>query len=725
MRRIGQTVAPAPAVQPKTGVLKLRLVFDIAMAIDPQNESAPYLHIWPTRNVTNGIASLPLKLHPVPSAKNVIPGSHTGRVDVTIAYQTLDAENRQDGPMRAASFQTQVNSQLMLGREQNLSAPVDVVKALSMACINVDGFTMTMNDHNERCSQQAGVSRIALAELVGDFGNSSNEDRRIATRMTFPMLDCGTARPWADKGQIIFLASQCSATLDGRDVNDLIKERGLKWTVPHRPSNPCAGYISSCRRDFRAPNLPPTWESMADVNIFEYVCGVGILPALAYINAPRGYTGAEFFRNAALVALARMKLTEADAMKWNLKGSDTDCRHASYWLAHTLSLYVQYGDYVSDVVYAYNQQGRRWVKEPVEYFYNARVRGGQGDCEDLSLEFVIQAQEIKRLATTDPLLVRLKQVLSDGFYVVMLLAGISGAEINLQNPGADLGAHMNAALVNKRKLSNWVKKSGQQLCKEHGPKPEELEAAKLYPPMVILEGTGPLNPNGIEDAQGDQGGEALAGAAFRQYPLVDKQIRPMFHYSAKGDQSAFYKTVNVMLTDALVKEGCGQGIWALCQRNSRSNALTCSVEFRTIAAASDDIVALPEPELSAEQLQLLDHYMLDLHPTPSLEPPSALPEQAPQHVLRAREQMKWIEGKLAGLTSSAGNGSQKTIEVIRIIKYAHLADDRKFMSQFIQAIGDILEGRVDNRRHVLKSYEVREEPVTRDRGGYFITLNFS
>jgi hypothetical protein len=443
---------------------------------------------------------------------------------------------------------------------------------------------------------------------------------------------------------------------------------------------------------------------------------------------------------------------------------------------------VQYSDYVSDVVYAYNQRTRQWTKVPVEYFYNSRVRGCQGDCEDLSLEFLIQAQEIKRLQTDDPLLRRLQQILRDGFYVVMLLAGISGAEINLQSASAELGAHMNAALVNKRKLHNWVRKSGGQLCKEHGPSLAELEAAKLYPPMVILEGTGPLNPNGIEESQGDAAGEALAAAAFRRYELVDKQIRPMFHYSGRGDESAFYKTVNVMLTDALMKEGCGQGIWALCQRGVSGTGanLTCSVQFRTIAAASDDIVALAQPELTPAQLSLIDHYMLDLHPTPSLEPPAALPEQAPAHVQQAREQMRWADEALAKLVDDAadqtpaklvdravqdmiarrpdqalarekmrwadqvlgrlvggacadqtmaklgcGARSGRELEVIRLIKYKHLAADRRFVEQFVSAVQDMIAGRADGRPHALCSYAVREEAVTRDRGGFYVTLKLA
>lgn len=735
-------------------MIEAHLVFDLELHLHPQEETAPYLHLWLTRNTSNSLATLPIRVQPQPNK----PGLYLGHFDVTINYaplraDSLDPRYRQDGPAQPANLT--VAAAAPIGKrqqpqpilaEQSLAQPVDVLAALSRACLNVDAFSMITNDHFERCCQQAGVARVALAELFGQIGqigqNGQEQNRQVAARLTLPMLDSGEGRAFADKGLLTFYADQCSLKLDGRDVRQLMAARSppLQWVVPHRPLNPCAAYINLCRRDFRAPALPATWKSMEDVNIFEYVCRVGVLPAAAYINAARGYTGEAYFRNAALLALRRMVVTEQQALQWQLSTSERDCRHASYWLAHTLSLYVQYSDYVSDVVFAYDNNTRSWEKVPVEYFYNARVRGGQGDCEDLSLEFMIMAQELKRLQTSDPLLQMLKRVLQDGFYLVMLLAGISGAEINLQNEKADLGAHMNAALVNKRKLSNWAAKSGRPLCKEHGPTAQELDAARLYPPMVMLEGTGPLDPNGIENARGDQDAEAMAGAAFRRYELVDKQARPMFHYSAAGDESVFYKTVNVMLTDALLKEGCGQAVWALCQRNQRSKQLTCSVEFRTIAAASDDIIALAEPELSTEQLSTIDHYMLDLHPTPSLEPPALLPGQPVMpHIVRAREQARWLEQQLEAMrtaamlagpgASGASGGQGRPMQVIRLAKYAHFDERRAFVQQFVSGVRDMLSlsppgNKSGGAKRQLRSFEVREEPVTVDRGGFFITLNF-
>ena len=60
------------------------------------------------------------------------------------------------------------------------------------------------------------------------------------------------------------------------------------------------------------------------------------------------------------------------------------------------------------------------------------------------------------------------------------------------------------------------------------------------------------------------------------------------------------------------------------------------------------------------------------------------------------------------------------MQLVRFIKYAHFDEQRAFVQQFVSGVRDIMS----NTHRQLQSYQVREEPVTRDRGGFYVTLNF-
>jgi hypothetical protein len=703
--------------QPAT--VDVHLVFEYWLDCDAKGETRPSVHAWLTRNISNQRVDADLTGEPT-----LRDGGRTARYAARVDMRAqFELGTELDGPSEQARATV-----VQIGAEPYRRP--DPASMLGAGCLNMDFFTRVKNEHAEDCAVQAGVTRIALAELFGPVALRRGATS-VSTRISFPMVKSGQTARYADRGRITYVVDKCSMTLGGAPVGTM---PSLQWAVPRQKASPCEAYIQGCERAFSPPTLQSTWANMDTVGIFRYVSRCGVLPAAAYVDAPLGHTGEAYFVNAARLALGRMQLSEDAALAWNLDANREECRHASYWLATLLSVYVQAADYIGDTVSVYDQRKRAWEMLEVEYFYHLRLRGGQGDCEDAASEFLVEADELRRLQTRHPLLVLAKRVLA-AFYVVMLLDGISGREINLQSRDATLGAHMNSALVNKNQFAAWCQNYDERaalLARQAGrlppapaiqpgyaPTAQERQFAAQFPPIVMLEGTGPLDPNGVEHAEEDQEAEhAVSTAIEAASKLTSSQIRPMFHYDSSGKrQSKFYKTTKVMMMDEILKAGGGQCMWVLCVEAS-GGRLTASVEFQVIASASNAIQAMPEPELGPEQLKLLRHYMLDLHPMPDLEAPDAS-VPAPAHVLRAREQVADLERRVQALiarTASVAHGRKH--QTGRMAKYHHFDREGRFADGLVRA----LEGMRQNSGHTVVGFRAVEERVTQDRGGYWFFI---
>ena len=694
-------------------MLDVRVVFQYELDCSEQHEREPHAHLWLTRNISNQRVDVTLAGEPERTGKGTL--RYSARVQVDAQFQ-LGTEL--DGPATLARASVaQINAE-----PYRRDDPRDMV---GLGCLNLDFFVQVENEHRERCANQAGVTRIALAELFGP----RKLGPRLGTRITFPMVPSGGHERFADRGRLVYHTDECSMSLDGRPI---LSYRQLRWEVPRQDASPLERFIVACEREYSPPTLPSTWSNMDSVGIHRYTSRCAVFPAPVYVDAPLGHTGERYFANALQIALRRMQLTAATVLAWRLDKDREHCRHAAYLLATMLSVYVQASDYIGDFLYVYDTQHSEWRKREVEYFYHLRLRNGQGDCEDAASEFLIEADELRRLQTSDPLLTLMKRVLS-AFYVVMLLDGISGREINLQSRDAALGAHMNSALINKGQFVKWAQNYDSHaqataqkrrtqapapaLRSQYAPSEAERQFSALFPPVVMMEGTGPLDPNGVEAAQEDQEAEhAVTSAIEAASDLVANQIRPMFHYDSSGKrQSKFYKTAKVMMMDEIMKSGGGQSMWLLCVQAKPDARLTASVEFQAIASASDAIQAMPEPELTPEQLQTARHYALDLHPMPDLEAPDES-QPLPEHVARARQQVQELTARMARFTGAASKPSKH--RTVRMAKYHHFDRDGKFADGLARAF----ETMQQTSGHRLVGFRAQEERVTPDRGGYWFQL---
>lgn len=653
--------------------LKLRLSFTYTLFLSPQHEltaGPPILDLWITQTVSSAFHTVAARTAPAPT------GEWSGEV-----------------------------------RDRVFEFPISAAGALDTlgtARLMVHAYSRTMNHHGEQCYLQAGCSRVALAELVSP--DAAKRARRLSVDLVFPMLADDPVE--GVKGRIEFDVAGCAIDRSGHALT------GIEWRIPELALSPLEAYIEHEELLYGPGGIASTWSFFDNVNLFRFVSEVGVLPAAAYIASMIAATHAAYYRNAALVALAIMGLTEEDALtKWDLDKSRDDCRHAAYWLAQVLSLYVQACDYVSDEVVARQRNGSFRVI-PVEWFQQTRVRRGAMDCEDGAMETMVEALELMALKTDDPLLLLLQRVKS-AFYTVLLLDGVSGAEINLQASPSHLDAHMNSALVNKAQFCQWTRGT---LAAEHCPDAATLAAASLFPPVVMMEGTGPLDPNGVEHATADEYAEEMLETLFSALNVLSARLRREFHYDSSGKrQSGFYKAAKIMSTAELADTGVY--LWVLGTRPKRGQRPTAGISFQDMAAASPNITAMPETPLTAEQTAVMRAYMADLHPQPILVAPGDAPDS--EQVLRARAQVEELRVVMARIIGdarieapSSGKEFRAGHQAVRIAKYAHFDDQRMFLRALVNGVSS---------RHDLNlvAFDAQECQATPERGFFRLRYSFA
>lgn len=630
----------------------VELFLEYHVLLAPGVEDSPVMDFWLTRNVSN-------------------------------AWKRVELSSSGQG-------RTRINLELPLTDNFTMAA-------LEGANLNIDTWAFMSNKHYERCLIPAGVAVIPLQKVMQDSG--------VDAALIFPMLD-------ADSGGV-------KGSVNVRGTNLLVRGMPLPKTFSWNPRklkiSPLEEYIVRAEANYGPDGMPSTWKSLVGVNMFRYVNRVCVLPAASYVRSLISVTGEEFFVNAANLALKRLRLTPEKALAWNLDKSKDDAYTAACWLAHALSIYPQYCDYVSDVVMApvpLRDKSNRVAFEEVgiEWFQYVRHRDA-GDCEDLATESIIIARELERLQTQHPLLKLLQKVRS-AFFITLLLDGVSSVEINLstaQGNSQHMDAHMNSALISKAFVRNWTTSIDQARL---------VGANPIYPSIIMLEGTGPLNPDGRACAQGDDIAEELREQLLRVDKLLGSCVRQVFHYSFDQKHNNFYQAVKLMATPDMSDNTF---IWTL---HPSKTSPTAGITFQQIAAGSSDIKAMPEVPFSDEELQVMDYYMLDLHPLPALQPPK-MGADAPAHVQRARKQMEQLSKQLAEVVNAGraelmaprGPGPRVAHTTVVMIKYQHFDAHQQFISRFLEAVRAAQRARIP-----LVDIKVHEEAITDTRGGFRVQL---
>ncbi len=711
------------------GVLTLKLSFTVELRCPPQ-EKPLRLNLWLTRNVSKQSEFIAL------SPANERTGISITDVKIKTLFELVSVDSRNT---RAVSTVTTSGPDYLpeilerrIGLEYD-SASIgayyrerahDYGTALKMvgeANLNMDALVSLSNEHGELCYNQAGGFMLPLKHIFG-----SGAKPEVKALLQYPQFTASICEPrrlepnasdYAARGEVTFHTAKCELLYDGQPASKFVSH----WGERPRNTSPLEHVIAAREAQSGLRGIQSTWSSLGNIGIYCFNSRTASLPALGFADHPLGGTGEAFYLHCAALAFARLNIGEQEALSWDMTDK-RNCRRLAYWLATLLSIYVQYCDYLGDALWMWNRQRKQWEYVPVEYFYYVRLRFGSLDCEDGSMEFLIQADELRRLRSADPV-IRLAQSVLRNFRVVMMLDGVSGAKINLDSKDASLNAHMNASLVNLDLFNTWTKNypknQGSTAMKSSS---AQLESARNFPAIVVMESTGPLDPNGIEEAEGDRIGEAMAVSSLSSYPALAGQWRPIFHYSARPQkrgeppvENGFFKTVKTMITQEDLAAGGGLGIWTLATYGptGRGPELTAGVKFGDIASASTAIVAIEQPAITQEELDVMRSYQLDNPPMPILQTAQEA-GYVPEAVTDAREQMQEFMRVLQQITAKTHARDGGHIAK-RLIKYGFFEPTRTNLKAAIAwARGARIAG-----------VKVTSEDPTIDRGGFLLEIHWA
>lgn len=728
------------------GILSLRLSFHVKLELMAGVERSPSLRVFLSENVSSDVQFIDLaKLAP----KSLADGTdlYEGDIDTEVFF-TLHRVN--------TSSKVAVSTLQMIGARYMPPAGLNGVQRIDFekratstdaeyetaiqnmgeASLMVCAYTRVTNEHDEVCTQRAGSARVALAHLLpspGILKTVMGAGRTLTTPIQFHMLTpaiCGDRiepseytlpeekEDFADKGSVTFQLAKCEATYLGRNVTDIV--RHWKASTEYEITSPMEAHIRHAE-DTMGPNgMKTRWRSIMYANIFVFSSPAGITPCEFYVDRPYGNTKEAYFLHAARLALRRMEIHEDEATAWRLGTNKHHGDMAANLLASTLSMYVNWCNYVGDKVFVKDRTVRRdpktkckhrvWKEKDVEAFGDVRESDSCADCEDDAAEIQVEANELKRLVSSHPL-IRLLQRALEPFHVFMTLAGVKSVEINLESAAAELYSHMHAVLINRAWFEKCARRSGntdayigKRLTAS------EYLAYSHFPLCKVMEGTGILDPDGSSN-KSDPEGERL-GAQIFGTPYLKKRVRPVFYYSTEGGTS-FYKTAQVWLCDENLKEqGHGVAAWTLATLDAgTTDQYTAGVTFDDIASASDKIIALPRPAFTKEQVERMRHRQLVLHPIRDLHAPDeSLPP--PVEVATARAQMREFialcQEKVERSGSVSTNGA---ISFIIAAKYIHFDQRRLFINDMMLQFRNVSKKLV-----AFKILEERAEAV----GGFFM-----
>lgn len=718
-----------PARGAGEGVLVMTIEGEIELRCPPQ-ETPLQIALWITRNVSSQQETLSL------DPANPRTGISITKFRMSTEFQLVSVDSRNSSAVSTVTtagpdYLPEVMATRIGHEYGDASTDLlhnqrirDYATALSMvgeANLNVDAFVSLTNEHGELCYNQAGGFRLPFAQLFGPGAKSEVEAQLQYPQFTSTICAVRRLEPnasdYAARGAVRFITSRCKLTYNDRPIGDFVK----RWSERPRETSPLEEVISAREAQAGPRGIRSTWGSLDSVGFYCYNGRVASLPALGFADHPLGSTGEAYYRNNAKMAFDRLKLKEADVLKWDLNDPE-NCRRLSYWLATMLSIYVQYCDYLPDALWMWNRKRKAWEYVPVEYFFYPRLRFGSLDCEDGSAEFLIQADELRRLRSSDPV-IRLAQAVLRNFRVVMMLDGVSGAKINLDDKDARQNAHMNASMVNLKLFDIWTKNyaanKGSPAMRSSA---AQLQSARNFPAIVVMESTGPLDPNGIEEADGDRIGEELMSASLAAYPVLSGQWRPIFHYSARPQkpgappvENGFFKTVKTMITQEDLAAGGGLGIWTLATYGPTGDGptLTAGVKFGDIANASTSIVAIEQPALTERERDVMRSYQLDNAPMPILqtaEEAGFVPKSVDAAVEQMQEFMR-VVGQIVAKSHARDGGHVSK----RLVKYGFFEPTR---TNLAMAIAWARSARIAGIK------AVHENP-TIDRGGFLLEIHWA
>jgi hypothetical protein len=610
--------------------------------------------------------------------------------------------------------------------------PATVTRALETCCLNLDLYVQMLNDYAQVCSVPVGCAIAPLGMLYAKGSGGAvldlyipvlNYDRtgylpkaRCTVTLLAPATLTTTRTPIADCVGLQHISAAAAASSITTTVlsGDYLRAQGIKLQEHFDPPDPFAAYIRRAEQAYSPPAMPCKWNALNNVNIFTWRCRAGPLPAPAYPATEPSGTDEQFFLQAARIAMRRMGLSERELLALEWRSNAAHARLLTNWLATTLSLYAQYSFYISDFAVVPVRRGTghdahvEYERVDIDWFQYPCVRSNTGDCEDHSVQICILARDLLLLTPQSALVARLLEV-RRGFVVAMLLDGVTSAAIDadqVKKSGAaaeqEQDAHMNVALLSLPLAAGLLREPTLGASQFANP---------LAPPITMLEGTGPLDPDGTraEDPQ-----VAPPRAALLDFRDLRTGVRQVYHYTC-GKGSDFYQSVKVILTNDVPPHS---RLFVLKYVQERC----VGVRFADIADPRKlaQLEAVAETPLSDDDWRLVAYYRRNVHPLFPVVAASDDGAGAPEHVRRARRQMEEITREIQSRFGAVQGRDERRRRGFPLLVYYQSFDPYgQFRAKMLAALHRFCSA----LPHATLDDAV-EERVAVDTGGFYLRLSW-
>lgn len=325
--------------------------------------------------------------------------------------------------------------------------------------------------------------------------------------------------------------------------------------------------------------------------------------------------------------------------------------------------------------------------------------------------------------TKDPSLLHLIHFLR-AYVPLLVLLGVSSAQINAAPKDiVSMGAHENTILMPlKQFLDELIRYNPEavrwqeELLRDDPETQDAYKRSGAYSALV-LEGTGILEPVMARE-------EAIKARIVLESLMPDEDVfyalRRSYYYDKKN--TSFYKTVEKIFTPTPILAGGSFGSFLILQRRPNvperaqlplSQQVTKSVSFSDFISNKPNVCMLMEAELTAAEQQAIFEGMHNIHPPVPLLPPST-PAAARQTKCR-----ELIETQFR----------RRVNPVLQTV-----IDDRELMTQIYYWRSGSITAELCRKvatflntlpAGMLQKYELKEEWVTDDVGGYRLAVSVS
>lgn len=470
----------------------------------------------------------------------------------------------------------------------------DHIPAYSL--LNFDSYAIFTNSEGKPCINQSGYHNYSLSDLANDLG----------TRHKFKLVVPNSKQHYTKGILYLTVKSVSLPTVVKTPMKLYLQEE------TERTGRLTQEYVK--RNHSFYDSHPASSSSIQTVTVYTFQGRRKFTPGSLYDLFYIPVSHEEYYLKAMEIAAKRVHPFSSFEEAWKVKKTRTPV------IMRMLCLFVNYCTYITDIV----KNGT--VDELIESFdMNIRIRDA-ADCEDFTLEILIEVMEIKynKNDFQSSIMLKVRKILEQ-FIFCSTLCGVSRSSMGLSTSleHTKLSGHEAGVAIPKFVFFEALRRSQPDHAILQVYPSEEQERGKTEKHIYVLEGTGNLIPEPCTpSSQYCQIRSFFAPFASKYDDLVCKEF---FYDPNRADN--FYKLMITLLTpEFFYRCGLPNFEFLVCKNGKRGVLLGELVNLES----NRNIAIFSAPEMSVDLFRAATRLNADnIPPTPLYAVPSSSTQVTP------------------------------------------------------------------------------------------------